>query len=146
MSFINLMFWLQFATTWAMIGANIFVYLVHYPGFKFYKGKDFEELEKFHIRRTLSIALPFLFLEAFTSVILMIYSFHWLFILNTSIIALILICTFWKCLPLHVQMRKEKKCEITLEYLENYHLLRVILLIASGILLFFAAAPFCLHH
>lgn len=139
-------FWLQFATTWAMIGANVFVYVVHYPGFEFYKGDNFEAIERFHIQRTLKLAIPVLLIEAITALILLVFSFHWLFIINAIIVGMIMFLTFGKCVPIHFKMAKENTCNITIEHLKKFHLARVILWIGSGILLFFAAAPFCLHH
>lgn len=138
-------FFLQFAAAWAMVGANIFVYVVHYPGFQFYSGENFEAYERFHIQRTLRLAIPVLLLEAVTAIMLLIFSFHWLFLVNLIIVAMIMYLTFGKCVPIHFKMEKDRSCKITLDSLKRYHLARVILWVASGILLFFVAAPFCIH-
>ena len=130
-----MIYWIQIAATWAMIGAVWFVLVVHYPAVKFAR-EHFTAFEKFHIRRTVWLVAPIMTIEGITAILLLLYSRQPLLVANVFLLSLIWLFTFAGCYPSHSEL-KEGYSTATFHRLMRFHLLRVGLWTLRGILLFF---------
>ena len=127
MSFI---FLLNLVLSFIAVGLIWTIQLVHYPSMKFIPKERFVEYHNFHSMRISILAMPLMFAELVTSLMLFYQNFNntiqTIFLANLIIIVLIWLSTFLIQVPLHNALSKEK-------YTEKLSKLMCFILLSSNI-------------
>ncbi len=114
------------------------IQLVHYPSMKYIPKDRFPEYHNFHSIRISILAIPLMFAELFTSIILLYQNLNnaiqTIFIVNLILVLLIWLSTFLIQVPLHNVLSKEKNTE-KLSKLIFSNWIRTILWTARSILM-----------
>ncbi|MEM6885790.1 MAG: hypothetical protein AAF571_12220 [Verrucomicrobiota bacterium] len=132
---LELFWWLHFASSCAMIGIIWFVQLVHYPLFRSVGNNEYPQFHTQHILRTgfllaplmlaeMGSGLVFLILSVFIQVELMLHS-EW-FTISMLLLAVIWVSTFLVQVRHHLRLDQGKD-EATIERLISTNWLRTIL-------------------
>ena len=112
MSFI---FLLNLVLSLFAVGLIWTIQLVHYPSMKYIPKDRFPEYHNFHSMRISILAMPLMFTEMVTSIMLFYQNFsnafHIIFFSNLIIVVLIWCSTFLIQVPLHNSLSKEKDIE-----------------------------------
>ena len=142
MSFI---FLFNLVLSFIAVGLIWTIQLVHYPSMRYISKDKFTEYHNFHSMRISILAIPLMFAELVTSIILWYQNFNntvqTVFLVNLIIVALIWLSTFLIQVPLHNALSKEKNTEKLSRFIcTNW--IRTILWTSRSILmiLFFAFA------
>ena len=114
------------------------IQLVHYPSMKYIPKDRFPEYHNFHSIRISILAIPLMFAELFTSIILLYQNLNnaiqTIFIVNLILVLMIWLSTFLIQVPLHNVLSKEKNTE-KLSKLIFSNWIRTILWTARSILM-----------
>ena len=114
------------------------IQLVHYPSMKYIPKDRFPEYHNFHSIRISILAIPLMFAELVTSIILLYQNLNnaiqTIFIVNLILVLLIWLSTFLIQVPLHNVLSKEKNTE-KLSKLIFSNWIRTILWTARSILM-----------
>ena len=135
MSFI---FLLNLVISFIAVGLIWTIQLVHYPSMKYISKDRFPEYHNFHSIRISILAIPLMFAELVTSVILLYQNINnaiqTIFLVNLILVLLIWLSTFLIQVPLHNALSKEKNKE-KLSKLIFSNWIRTILWTARSILM-----------
>ena len=135
MSFI---FLLNLVLSFIAVGLIWTIQLVHYPSMKYIPKDRFPEYHNFHSIRISILAIPLMFAELVTSIILLYQNLNnaiqTIFLVNLILVLLIWISTFLIQVPLHNALSKEKNTE-KLSKLICTNWIRTILWTARSILM-----------
>lgn len=114
------------------------IQLVHYPSMKYIPKDRFPEYHNFHSIRISILAIPLMFAELVTSIILLYQNLNnaiqTIFIVNLILVLMIWLSTFLIQVPLHNVLSKEKNTE-KLSKLIFSNWIRTILWTARSILM-----------
>ena len=114
------------------------IQLVHYPSMKYIPKDRFPEYHNFHSIRISILAIPLMFAELVTSIILLYQNLNnaiqTIFLVNLILVLLIWLSTFLIQVPLHNVLSKEKNTE-KLSKLIFSNWIRTILWTARSILM-----------
>ena len=114
------------------------IQLVHYPSMQYIPKDRFPEYHNFHSIRISILAIPLMFAELVTSIILLYQNLNnaiqTIFIVNLILVLLIWLSTFLIQVPLHNVLSKEKNTE-KLSKLIFSNWIRTILWTARSILM-----------
>ena len=114
------------------------IQLVHYPSMKYIPKDRFPEYHNFHSIRISILAIPLMFVELVTSIILLYQNLNnaiqTIFLVNLILVLLIWLSTFLIQVPLHNALSKEKNKE-KLSKLIFSNWIRTILWTARSILM-----------
>lgn len=112
MSFI---FLFNLVLSFIAVGLIWTIQLVHYPSMRYISKDKFTEYHNFHSMRISILAMPLMFAELVTSIMLWHQNFNntvqTVFLVNLIIVALIWLSTFLIQVPLHNALSKEKNTE-----------------------------------
>ena len=135
MSFI---FLFNLVLSFTAVGLIWTIQLVHYPSMKYIPKDRFSEYHNFHSIRISILAMPLMFAELVTSIMLLYQNFNnalqSIFLLNLILVVLIWLSTFLIQAPLHNGLSKEKNTE-KLSKLICSNWIRTILWTARSILM-----------
>ena len=135
MSFI---FLLNLVLSFIAVGLIWTIQLVHYPSMKYIPKDRFPEYHNFHSIRISILAIPLMFAELVTSIILLYQNLNnaiqTIFLVNLILVLLIWLSTFLIQVPLHNALSKEKNTE-KLSKLIFSNWIRTILWTARSILM-----------
>tara|TARA_Y100001970_G_scaffold192431_1_gene233855 strand:- start:34 stop:474 length:441 start_codon:yes stop_codon:yes gene_type:complete len=135
MSFI---FLLNLVLSFIAAGLIWTIQLVHYPSMKYIPKDRFPEYHNFHSIRISILAMPLMFAELVTSIILLYQNsnnaIQTIFLVNLILVLLIWLSTFLIQVPLHNALSKEKNKE-KLSKLIFSNWIRTILWTARSILM-----------
>ena len=135
MSFI---FLLNLVLSFIAAGLIWTIQLVHYPSMKYIPKDRFPEYHNFHSIRISILAIPLMFVELVTSIILLYQNLNnaiqTIFIVNLILVLMIWLSTFLIQVPLHNVLSKEKNTE-KLSKLIFSNWIRTILWTARSILM-----------
>ena len=91
------------------------IQLVHYPSMRYIPKDKFQEYHNFHSTKISILAMPLMFAELATSIMLWCQNLNnaiqTLFLINLIIVVLIWLSTFLIQVPLHNALSKEKNTE-----------------------------------
>ena len=102
----NLLLLTHLYLTLFMTGLCWFVQIVHYPLFHYIGKTEFTRYERKNMI-TGWITIPMMFLEMITAIVLLIWDFNLIYIINLSLILMTGISTIIYQVPLHLQLGKK---------------------------------------
>lgn len=101
---------LEIFITFFLTGLIWTIQRVHYPSFIYIDNKDYLDFQYFHMRRITQIVAPLMLTELALSLVnLYKSSFEALFIINTALVVLIWLNTFFWNIPLHKKLTLKKE-------------------------------------
>lgn len=124
MTFIN---FIEIAISAALLGVIWLVQLVHYPSFRYYNERDFQESMKFHQERISFIVLPLMLAEIGLATFLAYDTASTIKIVILVIVSLIWLSTFCLQVPQHQRLLVEGKNRIIIQKLVRSNWLRTVL-------------------
>ncbi|MFK8138033.1 MAG: hypothetical protein AB8E15_06725 [Bdellovibrionales bacterium] len=110
--YIDILLSLQKLSAFGMLVVIWFVQILHYPSFRFIAREKFESFESMHQHRISYIVIPLMLTELILASYFLIFTSHWLSLLNLFLVLFLWIYTFLVSAKIHGKLNDSHSIDL----------------------------------